>query len=94
MKIVARSLSYLKRRDKLSRMLCAKSKPDIDVLMRVVGVLKRKNLNVRSVSMWEEADGTKAEMKIMVDDWGEFGSDHILNLIKKLVGIDEVNEVA
>ncbi|WP_432402348.1 ACT domain-containing protein [Wukongibacter sp. M2B1] len=65
----------------------------LETLVRVVGLLKRKRFEIRSVNMEEIKDSSFANLEITLKDEFNLGFDQAINQMEKLVSVHDIKEV-
>ena len=75
----------------MEKLLVAKVSNEIDVLMRVSGIIRRKGFNMKSIHM-EQSTESQADLKIMLS-YQDKSVDQLMNQIRKYNDVYEVNLV-
>lgn len=75
----------------MERLMVARVSNDIDVLMRVSGVIRRKGFNMKSIHMEQSAEN-QADLRIMLS-YQDKSVDQLMNQIKKYTDVYEINLV-
>ncbi|HCJ57292.1 MULTISPECIES: ACT domain-containing protein [Lutispora] len=75
----------------MEKLLVAKVSNEIDVLMRVSGIIRRKGFSMKSIHM-EQATENQANLKIMLS-YQDKSVDQLMNQIKKYNDVYEVSIV-
>ncbi len=73
----------------MEKTLVARVNNEIDVLMRISGVIRRKGFGMKSIHM-EEAPGNQADLRIMLS-YQDKSINQLMNQIKKYNDVHEVN---
>ncbi|WIF96225.1 ACT domain-containing protein [Caminicella sporogenes] len=74
-------------------MLYARVDAGLEVLTRVVGVLKRKRFNVTSVKMEQIENSNFADLTITLQDCFNIDINRAISQLEKLVDVYEVKEL-
>lgn len=75
----------------MEKLLVAKVSNEIDVLMRVSGIIRRKGFSMKSIHM-EQSTENQANLKIMLS-YQDKSVDQLMNQIKKYNDVYEVSIV-
>lgn len=78
----------------MSNTVSARVDNGLEVLLRVVGVLKRKRFNIKSLNMEEIKDSSYASLVITFDDELSVGAQRAISQMEKLVDVHEVKELS
>lgn len=65
----------------------------LETLVRVVGLLKRKRFEIRSVNMEEIKNSSFANLEITLKDEFNLGFEQAINQMEKLVSVHDIKEV-
>jgi len=65
----------------------------LETLVRVVGLLKRKRFEVRSVSMEEIKNSNFSNLEIILKDEFNLGFEQAIQQMEKLVSVHDVTEI-
>ncbi len=76
----------------MNKVVYAKVNNGLEVLNRIVGLLKRKRFNVNSVYMERLENSNYAHLQISIEDNLDMGINQAINLLEKLVDVYEVKE--
>ena len=73
----------------MEKLLVARVRNEIDVLMRVSGIIRRKGFGMKSIHM-EECSDKDANLRIMLS-CNDRSLEQLVNQIKKYNDVNEVN---
>ncbi|WP_026895298.1 ACT domain-containing protein [Clostridiisalibacter paucivorans] len=76
----------------MDKKVCVRVDNGLDVLMRVVGVLKRKRFQVKGVNMENLEDANFANLTIILEENMELTAEKCINQMKKLVNVYDARE--
>ncbi|WP_432665978.1 ACT domain-containing protein [Wukongibacter baidiensis] len=65
----------------------------LETLVRVVGLLKRKRFEVRSVNMEEIKNSNFSNLEIILKDEFNLGFEQAIKQMEKLVSVHDVTEI-
>lgn len=65
----------------------------LETLMRVVGLLKRKRFDIKSVNMEEIKNSRFSNLEIILTDEFNLGFEQAINQMEKLVNVHDIKEV-
>jgi len=65
----------------------------LETLMRVVGLLKRKRFDIKSVNMEEIKNSRFSSLEIILKDEFNLGFEQAINQMEKLVNVHDITEV-
>lgn len=65
----------------------------LETLVRVVGLLKRKRFEVRSVNMEEIKNSNFSNLEIILKDEFNLGFEQAIQQMEKLVSVHDVTEI-
>jgi len=68
--------------------VCAKLNNGIDSFLRVTNILRRKEINIKSISMVSDKD-ERIDLDIVIDDIN-FCANDVIKQISKLVDVGEI----
>ncbi|MDK2918494.1 MAG: hypothetical protein PWQ37_1227 [Candidatus Petromonas sp.] len=77
----------------MDKRVYARVSTGLEVLMRVVGVLRRKRFNVKGVNMVDATDSKFADLIITLEDEFGLGVQQAINQMEKLIDVYEVKEL-
>ncbi|MCG8539585.1 MAG: ACT domain-containing protein [Clostridia bacterium] len=66
----------------------------LETLMRVVGLLKRKRFDIRSVNMEEIKDSSFSNLEIILRDEFNLGFEQAISQMEKLISVHDIREVS
>ncbi|MDD2480727.1 MAG: ACT domain-containing protein [Lutispora sp.] len=75
----------------MEKTLVAKVNNEIDVLMRISGIIRRKGFNMKSIHM-EQSTESQADLKIMLS-YQDKSVDQLMHQIRKYNDVYEINLV-
>lgn len=75
----------------MEKFLVAKVRNEIDVLMRISGIIRRKGFNMKSIHMQQSTEN-RADLEIMLS-YKDESVDQLINQIKKCNDVYEINLV-
>lgn len=65
----------------------------LETLIRVVGLLKRKRFDIRSVNMENIENSQYSNLEITIKDELNLGVNQAINQMEKLVNVHEIREI-
>jgi acetolactate synthase regulatory subunit len=85
------NIKLIERRGYMSNRVCAKLNNGIDSFLRVTNTIRRKEINVKSISMILN-DDENIDLDIVIDDINYCVND-LIKQISKLVDVEEIKEI-
>lgn len=65
----------------------------LETLARVVGLLKRKRYDIKSVNMEEIKNSSFSNLELILKDEFNLGFEHAINQMEKLANVHDITEV-
>lgn len=77
----------------LEKKLSCRVDNGLETLIRVVGLLKRKRFDIRSVNMEGIENSQYSNLEITIRDGLNLGVNQAINQMEKLVNVHEIREI-
>jgi acetolactate synthase small subunit len=85
---------FLKRRIVMYKIISAKVDNGIDALVRVTNTLRRKEFQIRGLTMTEVEVGGYSDLRITIEECSNLGIEQAMMQLRKMINVYEIKELS